>query len=222
VQVMPIRGTLDKILSNESDLYEGNLVKYFQIIFIKAKNLRNPYHNFRHTMHVTWLCHDACTYYKQMLTQREMRNLLIAAMFHDFDHSGTTGEDSLNINLAVKAIKKYVLPEDRHYLEEIIAIIRATEYPYKNNSTHLNLCSQVIRDADLSQSLCCTWLQQVIFGLSAEWNKSPLEVLKIQTDYHSNLRFYTEWARTIWPKEEIDKKIEEITNLLEILEAQVP
>ncbi len=213
-----VRGTLDQVITNEDGLYEGNLVKYFQIIFNNAKNLNNPYHNFRHMMHVTWLCHRACHYYKDDLSQRQMRNLLIAALFHDFDHRGTAGPDILNINLAVQALEKYVLPDDLPYLEEIIFIISATEFPYKT-VTGLDLCSQIIRDADLSQALNPAWLQQVIFGLAQEWNKTPHEILKSQNAFHQNLNFYSEWGRNLWPKEEIEKKMDEVTNFLAILEA---
>jgi hypothetical protein len=216
---MSVRGNLDKIILNESHIYEGDLVKYFQVVFFNSKNLQNSYHNFRHVMQVTWLCYDACLYYMDLLNQRQMRNLLIAAMFHDFDHSGTIDEDTININLAIKAIRKYIRSEDREHLNEIIAIIKSTEYPYKTTHTSLELCNQIIRDADLAQSLCSTWLQQVIFGLSDEWGKTPLEVLKKQSDFHYNLNFYTMWAKEKWPKEVVSQKIEEVINFIQILES---
>lgn len=65
---MPIRGSLDQLINNKYNLYEGNLRAYFQIIFHKAKNLNNPYHNFRHMMHVTWLSYLACKYYSDVLS----------------------------------------------------------------------------------------------------------------------------------------------------------
>src|SRR5271168_1526660 len=59
------------------------------ILFYNSSNLNNPYHNFRHTLlHVLWLCEKACRYYQKTLAPRQMRNLLIAALFHDFDHPG--------------------------------------------------------------------------------------------------------------------------------------
>lgn len=215
---MIVRGSIDHVILNDAKLYEGNLVPYFKIIFFQAKNLNNPYHNFRHMMHVTWLCHGACIFYEAEMTKRQMRNLLIAAMFHDYDHTGIMGPDKQNIEIAVAALEKYILPEDRPYLEDISDIIRATEYPYKSDSTNLKLSFQILRDADLSQALNATWLQQVIFGLAAEWKKTPYEVLKIQTNFHEILNFSTEWAKETWPKEEIDKKIHEVRNLLQILE----
>jgi hypothetical protein len=83
-----ITGDLPEIIGNEENLYEGNLTLYFRILFYNSNNLNNPYHNFRHTLHVLWLCQKACRYYQKKLTPRQMRNLLIAALFHDFDHPG--------------------------------------------------------------------------------------------------------------------------------------
>lgn len=218
MSITNVRGSLDQLILNHDNLYEGNLVRYFQIVFHNAKNVNHPYHNFRHMMHVTWLCHDACKYYKKELSKRDMRNLLVASVFHDFDHRGTIGEDLENIKLAVQALNKYILPEDVPYLNEMTTIIKSTEYPYKEASASLALCCQIIRDADLSQSLSPAWLQQVIFGLAVEWKKSPMEVLKLQTNFHRSLKFNTDWAKKTWPQEEIEKKIEETTNLLKILE----
>lgn len=59
-----LTGDLPEIIGNEENLYEGKLILYFRILFCNSTNLKNPYHNFRHT-----------------------RNLLIAALFHDFDHT---------------------------------------------------------------------------------------------------------------------------------------
>ena len=35
-------------------------------------------------LHVTWLCYQAADFYRDRLTPRQIRNLLIAALFHDF------------------------------------------------------------------------------------------------------------------------------------------
>ena len=37
-----ISGDLPKIIRNEENLYEGNLIYYFQVLFFKANNLYNP------------------------------------------------------------------------------------------------------------------------------------------------------------------------------------
>ena len=53
---LEITGDIPEIIGNEENLYEGNLILYFCTLFYNANNLKNPYHNFRHTLHVLWLC----------------------------------------------------------------------------------------------------------------------------------------------------------------------
>jgi hypothetical protein len=118
-------------------------------------------------------------------TPRQMRNLLIAALFHDFDHPGhphpSEGDpDRINIPIAIAGLRRYVMPADRPFLPQIEALIEATHYPYKIGSDKLDLLAQIIRDADLAQALSPAWIQQVVFGLAQEWELSPLEVLKGQ------------------------------------------
>jgi len=213
-------GSLPEIICNDHNLYEGDLIEYFQTVFYHAQNLKYPYHNFRHIFHVVWLCYQACIFYIGTLTPREMRNLLIAALFHDFDHSGMIGNDDLNIERAVRGFKRYIMKEDQGHVEEIISLIRATEYPYKVSSESLTLLSQIIRDADMSQALSEAWIQQVIFGLASEWNKKPIEVLEMESIFHKNLKFHTEWALSMFSQEDIDKKIAEANELLELLKTK--
>lgn len=220
-QARHIRGSLYDAITDIDALYEGNLIKYFQIIFFNATNLQLPYHNFRHMMHVFWLCYMACAYYSDILTKREMRTLLIAALFHDFNHQGKNLSDKLNIRRAVAGVKKYILPEDRPYLGDIIELIQVTEYPYKASIKKLGILALIIRDADLSQALNPTWLQQVVFGLAAETNKKPIDILKGQSAFHKGFEFKTRWAKTLWPQKLINEKIKEAAQLLKLLEMKV-
>jgi len=210
-------GMIPQMIRNEDNLYDGNLKKYFSIVFMNAQNLFNPYHNFRHMLHVSWLCYQACSYYKGKLSPREMRNLLIAALFHDYDHCGIMGNDDLNITRAIRGMEKNLLPEDRCYLNEIVAVIKATEYPYTDAITKPSLLQQIIRDADMGQSLSVAWIQHVIFGLASEWNKKPIDVLRMQLPFHRNLKFDTEWGRLTFPQDMIDEKIREVNELIDIL-----
>lgn len=64
------------------------------------------------------------------------------------------------------------------------------------------------------------WIQQVVFGLAAEWSKQPKEVLKARSAFHKNLVFNTEWAQQMFSREDIERKIAEATELLELLETK--
>lgn len=217
------RGSLPALMRNDERLYEGNLVHYFQKLWYEARNLQRPYHNFRHMTHVAYLCHEACRFYKDTLSLRERRNLMIAAMYHDYDHPGTAGNDDLNIERAIRGLKQHLLAADKAHFDDIASLIRVTEYPPPQAlaSSTLTLAEKVMCDTDLSQALSVAWIQQVIFGLAAEWNKTPLEVLKIQEPFLRNLKFQTEWAKKYFTQQAIDDKIAEARELLALL-TEVP
>jgi hypothetical protein len=169
--------------------------------------------------HVLWLCHEACKFYADGLTKRDKRNLLIAAVFHDFDHLGNSSPDQINIDRAIAGLQAHVAEEDVPHLATIEALIQATHYPYLVPSESLDLPARIIRDADVGQTLTAAWIQQVIFGLAAEWGKTPLDLLQMQSPFLSHLEFGTEWARSTFPREYIDGKINEANELLSLLQA---
>ncbi|KKU94322.1 MAG: hypothetical protein UY26_C0002G0104 [Candidatus Jorgensenbacteria bacterium GW2011_GWA1_48_13] len=216
---LEIKGSIPAIVTNKDGLYDGDLVGYFRAVFNHAENLCNPYHNFRHMCHVLWLCYEASVFYVEM-SSRDMRNLLIAALFHDFDHTGRSDPDAANIKRAIDGLRRHLLPEDKRELGKIEAIIRATEFPYRVSLERLDLQSQIIRDADMSQALTVAWIQQVVFGLATEWKRTPLEVLRAQDPFHRNLKLHTAWARQMFPQAAIESKIAEANELVELLSGE--
>ena len=210
--------SIPQIVSNDFVVYPGNLKGYFKVVFNNARNLFNPYHNFRHLFDVLWKCHDACRFYNEKLPPSVRRNLLIAAMFHDFDHSGRVGSDDLEIQRALRGLKKHILPEDSAAFEAIAAMIQATEFPYKVSSEGLPLALQILRDADLSQVFSTAWIQQVVFGLSAEMGVTPMEILKMQGGFLGHLKFSTEWATVRFGENAIQSKMKEAEAMISFLE----
>jgi hypothetical protein len=75
-------------------LYEGNLTFIFADRSLCRAISIIPATIFRHMLHVLWLCHQACRYYQPPHSAPDgkpayrcaVRNLLTAALFHDFDH----------------------------------------------------------------------------------------------------------------------------------------
>jgi hypothetical protein len=208
---------LPEIIRNVDGLYEGDLRHYFKVVLECAKNLKNPYHNFRHMFHVTWLCYDACIHYNEVLSPKQMRRLLIAAMFHDFDHAGRSGNDDLNIEIAIRGLRKYAHPQDADDLDEIEKLIRTTQFPHIIAADKLSLLGAILRDADLSQGLSPVWVQEIIFGLSSEMCVDPIDVFKMQAGFFSNLKFLTDWAQLKFPESLVKDKIKEAQDYLEII-----
>lgn len=218
---LQIVGDIPQVLRNDAQLYEGDLVHYGRVIFHNAQNLQHPYHNLRHMLHVVWLCYNGCAFYADALTPRQMRDLLIAAAFHDINHSGMLGDDDLNIERAVRTLDRYILEEDRPHYKGIAGLIRITQYPYTVGGEALELCGQILRDADVSQVFSAAWIQQVVVGLAVEWGKKPIEVLRIQEPFLTGLRFLTDWARQMFPDLVVEAKIKEARELLALFEDPV-
>ena len=122
-----------------------------------------------------------------------------------------------NIGRAIAALRRHIAPEGRPFLPAIEALIKATHYPYAVAGEQLDLSGQIIRDADLAQSLSTVWIQQVIIGLARERRVSPLEVLKTQPAFLAALSFNTEWARERFPARLVAAKIAEAERLLALL-----
>jgi hypothetical protein len=215
-----VTGTIPAIIRNDAGLYEGDLCEYFRILFSKARNLRAPYHNARHMLHVLYMCHEAVCYYSRIglpIHPGDARNLLIAAMFHDFDHTARGGNDDLNIQFALRGLEAHILKEDAPYLDMIKMIISLTQYPYKVETRDIDILGQILRDADMSQAMSSAWIQQVVFGLAEEWGKPAMEVLRMQVGFHRGLVFYTAWGKSMFTQEMINSKIAEAEELVAIL-----
>ncbi len=210
--------TLPNIFKNKEKLYKGDLGYYFKIIFTYAHNLNNPYHNLRHMLHVTWLCYDGCKYYHRQLTSKQMRNLLIAALFHDFDHSGKViGHDNKEIERAIKGLRRYIQQRDENSLKEIIDLIKSTEFPHTLLAEDISLGARILRDADLIQGMSTAWLQQVIIGLGTESSINPVQMLKKQIPFYQKLNLTTAWAKRKIGSKKIKDKLQEIQDYLNLL-----
>lgn len=203
------------IILNHEGLYGGDLKYYYKKVFY-APNTGHPYHNFRHMMHMMCQTYLGAKYmgYPSVGKDR-FRALLIAAMFHDYGHSGKMGNDSEEIKRAQSAAEQFILKEDKILLPEIVGLIGATEFPHADCDP--TTAAKILRDADMSQGLSDVWQQQILFGLSLEKGTSPIECLKEQKTFLSSLSFYTHWGKRKFGKL-IPERIAEVETLLSLLD----
>jgi hypothetical protein len=181
-----------QIINNVEDKYPGDLKHYLRVIWY-SPNVNVPYHNLRHMLHVMWATYQGAQYYKDQIDPRTLRNMLIAALFHDYNHPGESGNDSKNIEIAIKGLKTFILHQDRPFLDEICGYIKATQFPHLK--LDLTLPGKIIRDADVAYTLSDAWIQTVSFGLSEEIGLSTEEMLRGQEGFLKSLQFETEWAK---------------------------
>jgi hypothetical protein len=147
------------------------------------------------------------------------RVLLIAALFHDFQHFGrySNGDDDLNIEIAIRGLKRNILKEDELLLSYIVFFIESTEFgPTGHKKIVYSEYHKILRDADLTQICSDAWIRMVLFGLSQEMNVTPMEMLKMQEGFLANLKFESQWGQKFNPM--IQEKIQEAKELLEILQ----
>ncbi len=178
------------IIRNVNQRSAGDDLKHYYRLVMEAPNITMPYHNMRHMLHVLWEAYDGGVH--MGLTKRELRILLIAALMHDYDHTGVKGDDVVNIERAIRALDKYALDEDRENLIEIRATIRVTQFPYINEVFTPN--QLILRDADQSQTFSLVWMHSLL-GLSQEMGISFKDILNMQKPFVSNLKFHTLWGQ---------------------------
>lgn len=120
---------------------------------------RNPsgkvnYHNNYHIYYMTWLCDQI---YLSLNWEDQLNcdhlSLLVACMFHDFDHTGGRKDDHTNILRAIEGFHtaRKEMPNitawEKINSEKVAALISITEYPYTDKARTLE--EQCMRDADL-------------------------------------------------------------------------
>ena len=214
---MEFLGSIPSIINNEENLYEGNIKHYFKLLF-NSRSSFCSYHGIRHSLEVFYKCYSAIKWELENydgFSKYRVRHLLIAALLHDLDHRGRSGNDDLNIEAALRLIKPNIQEGDSYTYIEFL--VRSTEY---GASGHIHESTSeienILRDADISQVLAPSWIRIVLFGLSEEMGVKPFEMLINQEKFLSNIRFESRWGQAIL-QPQIPAKIEECQRLIEIL-----
>lgn len=192
-----------------------------ELMYIVNSNQSNylPYHNLRHTLNVFECCYDIYSkYFNYDVPYKACRDLLIAALFHDFNHSGGLLEDSINVQIAILNMKNHfkgILNEE--HIDAIGDILNATKYPYENDE-FLTIRQMVIRDADLAQAASSDFIYFVC-GLFEE-NKSIASiktVIKSSIEFNKSNRFILKESIDLY-EEKRQQNIVELEKILKMYE----
>ena len=165
-----------------------------------------PYHNKYHARCMMLNCFEGALFEK--CTTVEVRALVVAAMFHDFNHTGGHEPDEANIRLALEGLnlaqhaEMFFTPLTEKELELAIRAIRVTQYPFIHEP--MTVTEKIIRDADLMQlyEADVPTMRAQYLGLKAEVEISR-KVTFTQEEYAVGQRawldeyvvWYTAWAR---------------------------
>ncbi len=214
--VMPVVGSVPEVFENPHGLYQGDLRWYFPII-ASAPNVDAPYHNLRHMLHTTVFCYNALLYDKEGSVDASPhgRELLIAALFHDYGHlAGEADTDQDNIDEALAGMYGNIHKDDKEMVRSIRKLIISTHYPYKAPAN--NYYEALLRDADKAQAFSTSWLQQIGVGLATEMGIPMDEMLRRQVVFLRNLKFESDWGRYTFGTH-IPEKIDETERILKLL-----
>lgn len=176
------------------DKYEY-LQKAFKYILLNSKSNNGPYHNLNHLLTVLKYCYLGASS-EGIKDEKELRELLIAAIFHDVNHTIGKEKDDVNVQNSKDAIGKFVKQEeidaDTDYMNKLLD---ATQYPYVIEGKDLDLKQGIIRDADLMQVFEYNWIHQNIAGLSSELKMDFLDFVQPQRKFLESAAFNTDWGK---------------------------
>lgn len=192
------------VSQTEANLYLAKHGLTAAAAYVAEHNPSNdiPYHNQAHLFTVTKWCGRLAGMLG--LSVEEERPLILAAIFHDFDHSGGKLEDSENIERAVAGLNKFC---DIHFVsnstrDAATQIIRVTEYPFIHEPQ--TTAQKIIRDADLLQSIEPNFEEVLVEGLRKELEVkfqrklSRSEFCEKQVEFLQGVKFYTTQAEVIF------------------------
>jgi hypothetical protein len=193
------------------DLELTDVYKYI----MKNNNSYNlPYHNNFHLEHVSLFVIKGCEYFN--IEKSYQKLMIVASLFHDFNHTGSGKDDDVNILKAVEGFLEYNNEYEKFIEDEvkfITELIKSTRYPYLKVCEDLNIYQQIIRDSDILQGpFCQNYLNGVVFAIAKEANIDLEKMLSGQKEFLKNTTFCTDWANELYKNvlPEVIKKIDEI------------
>lgn len=189
---------------------EFKMDEYLNILLKENKSNYAPYHNINHLLCVTKYCYLFGK--EEGVSKKELRVLVTAGLFHDFNHSEGKKTDDKNIAEAKKCVEKYVDSDD---IEDVNVLIEATQYPYVIDVKDLSLSQKIIRDADFMQTFEDNFIHQVVFGLAKEIGKEPIDFLSMQKSFISSMEFNTNTAKK-YTKSKLEKLEDNVDYLIKI------
>jgi hypothetical protein len=167
----------------------------FNYILNNSKSNTLPYHNLKHSVDVLGMC--------MTIEPTSSITLKLAALFHDFNHSGGELSDEDNVQMAIDGITDYYNYGTENLTEkallEIIEIIEATQYPYIIDKKDLTKNQSIIRDADLMVSMNDGFWSMGIFGLMDEMKIEDINsMVKGQISFHNSIELTNPTAKYLY------------------------
>lgn len=189
-----------------------------------------PYHNNQHLFHVARIANQLLNA-ETTPTVRDEIVLIVACLFHDFNHSGGVQPDSENIHNAIMALDQFAFTDiglqvlkNHGMLQQVKELIKLTQFPSERNpDTLMGLC---IRDADMLYSFCSVGIDAVVTGLRKEMAVTtgvltpPLDYMEQQRKFINSLTMFTGAGQYLYQKVKtiaLDEQIRAINHIYGIV-----
>jgi hypothetical protein len=124
--------------------------------------------------------------------------LLIAALFHDYDHAGKLGNDALNIYNAKEGLKLFYQANPEFDIDTVFFLITCTEYPYTIPDNELSPEAKMLRDADMSYLLEDLSIVKLYSGLRKEFGISLQDFISSQDKFFNSVKFHDAYTQAKW------------------------
>lgn len=160
-----------------------------------------PYHNNQHLFHVARIA-DQLLSLESEPTHADSIVLILACLFHDFDHSGGLLDDTCNIERSIQGLRSFAETDLGHRVfqndvtvSDVEDLIRITQFPFVH--TPQEILGECLRDADLLYSFSSVGTHAVVTGLRQETAVKtgelikPLDYVKQQREFINSLRMFT-------------------------------
>ena len=183
------------------------LNKIYSYIINTNPSSNLPYHNTFHLEHVCQFSLLGADFYN--LSNDDKKILATAALFHDYNHTGSGKNDDININNAIEGFLKFNSNDkvekfkefnfNKKEMDIIINLIKSTRYPYITECD--TLMEKILRDSDVLQGpFCQNYINGVVFGIAKE-NNIPFEkMIDGQVSFLKSMKFNTDWANDLYKK----------------------
>jgi hypothetical protein len=186
-------------------LYKKRIIKLAKKYISKNnKGIKNIYHNNNHMINVLNNSKMLFNIYqkKYNLTNNDKFILVIASLFHDFNHSGGKLTDNENIKNALIGLKNFLEENELdNYYSNIKNLIECTEFPHKK--IELTVLQKIIRDADTISGIRDGW-ENIIKNLAEESNIELKEFIPIQIKFLNTINFNMKYSNDLLKKNKKD------------------
>lgn len=188
-------------------LEQLGLTAFWDLVRSTNPSAKAPYHNNDHMFHVARVAYELYsldTVVSGNFSRYAAKNLVVAGLVHDYDHSMGVTDDHSNIMRVFVALSRWRAEFPTMVNWDIVGgLVAATEFPYVDVGQY-PLTNEYLRDADLMYGFEPHALEAVMLGISDEathrlgYTMQPAEFLVAQRKFLDGVTPTTRAGIKVW------------------------